>query len=216
MKTKILKIKGYGYLLLVCVMLLFVAGCAQQEDTITFHGVIENITENSILVTVTTDDVDFDKANVNIADIDNKEQISVGQEVEITILPEIRESYPVQVTGIEIRPIDQDSKTKAGVYQKITAQEAKAIIDGEEDVMILDVRTDSEYRAGHIEGSVLLPHTEIKEKAYQILPDKNAKILVYCRTGIRSAQGSNFLLEMGYTNVYDFGGIIDWPYDVVQ
>lgn len=214
MKTKTLKIKGY--LLLVCIMLLFAAGCAQQEDTITFHGVIENITENSVLVTVTTDDVDFDKANVNIADIDNKEQIFLGQEVEITILPEIRESYPVQVTGVEMRPIDQDSNSRAGAYQKITAQEAKAIIDGEEDVIILDVRTDSEYRLGHIEGSVLLPHTEIKEKAHQMLPDKNAIILVYCRTGIRSAQGSNLLLEMGYTNVYDFGGIVDWPYEVVQ
>ncbi|MCR6546648.1 rhodanese-like domain-containing protein [Dehalobacterium formicoaceticum] len=194
------------FLMIFCVMLLLSSGCAQKEENITFRGVIEDITENSILVTVTGDSTDFDKASVDISHAERKVQLSVGQGVEITILPEIRESYPVQVTGIEIRPINQ----------KISAQEAKAMIDGEEEVIILDVRTRSEYQAGHIEGSVLLPNTEIKEKAAQVLPDQNAKILIYCRSGNRSAQAAKLLLEMGYTNVYDFGGIIDWPYGIVQ
>lgn len=106
-----------------------------------------------------------------------------------------------------------DSETR--LYQKITAEEAKAIINAE-DVIVLDVRTGEEYQAGHIEGSVLLSNTEIKEKAHVVLPDKNAKILIYCRSGNRSAQAAKLLLEMGYTDIYDFGGIIDWPHGIVQ
>ncbi|MFA9423302.1 MAG: rhodanese-like domain-containing protein [Sedimentibacter sp.] len=102
-----------------------------------------------------------------------------------------------------------------GEYNKITAQEAKAIIDSEE-VIILDVRTQAEYDEGHIENAVLLPVTDIKSMAENILVDKNGKILVYCRSGNRSATASQTLIEMGYTNIYDFGGIADWPYEIVK
>lgn len=98
-------------------------------------------------------------------------------------------------------------------YQKITAEEAKKIIDSE-NVIILDVRTQEEYNEGHIKDAILLPDTEITSKAYEVLKDKDAKILVYCRSGRRSAQASKKLINMGYTNVYDFGGIIDWKYEI--
>ncbi len=98
-------------------------------------------------------------------------------------------------------------------YQKITAEEAKKIIDSE-NVIILDVRTQEEYNEGHIKNAILLPDTEITSKAYEVLKDKDAKILVYCRSGRRSAQASKKLINMGYTNVYDFGGIIDWKYEI--
>lgn len=98
-------------------------------------------------------------------------------------------------------------------YQKITAEEAKKIIDSE-NVIILDVRTQEEYNEGHIKDAILLPDTEITNKAYEVLKDKDAKILVYCRSGRRSAQASKKLINMGYTNVYDFGGIIDWKYEI--
>jgi len=77
------------------------------------------------------------------------------------------------------------------------------------------VREQSEYDAGHISGAVLLPVGSIAEKAAETLPDKNAVLLVYCRSGNRSKTASETLLGLGYTQVYDFGGIIDWPYDVV-
>jgi len=106
-------------------------------------------------------------------------------------------------------------QTAAAEYKKITAAQAKALIDGG-SVIILDVRTQDEFNQGHIEGAVLLPNTDIAAKAATILPDKTAKILVYCRSGNRSASASKDLIAMGYTDVLDFGGIIDWPYETVK
>lgn len=100
-------------------------------------------------------------------------------------------------------------------YRKITARQAKQILDTEQ-VVLLDVRTQSEFNEGHIKNAVLIPDTEIKEKAASIIPDKNAKILVYCRSGRRSELASRALIGMGYSSVYDFGGIIDWEYEIVK
>lgn len=99
-------------------------------------------------------------------------------------------------------------------YMQITAEEAKAIMDSESDYVILDVRTDDEFAEGHIPGAVLIPDYEIAEKAEQVLADKEQTILVYCRSGNRSKGASATLAEMGYTNVKEFGGIIDWPYEI--
>jgi len=82
--------------------------------------------------------------------------------------------------------------------------------------ILLDVRTDEEYNAEHIEGAVLIPDYEIGSRAETDLPDKTALVLVYCRSGRRSANAANELIGMGYTSIYDFGGIIDWPYDTVK
>ncbi|MDY4605229.1 rhodanese-like domain-containing protein [Clostridium tertium] len=81
---------------------------------------------------------------------------------------------------------------------------------------MLDVRSEEEYNSGHIENSILIPIDKLEEEAENILNDKNKKILVYCRSGNRSKKASNILLEKGYTNVYDFGGIKDWPYEIVK
>ncbi len=101
-------------------------------------------------------------------------------------------------------------------YKKITGEEAKKIIDSEENFIILDVRTEAEYNEGYIEGAILIPDTEIENKAQEMLTDKEIKILVYCRSGIRSELASNKLIEMGYKNVFDFGGIIDWKYEIIK
>lgn len=111
--------------------------------------------------------------------------------------------------------VKNESNTKVAEYKRISAQEAKAVIDSE-DVIILDVRTKEEHITGHIENSVLLPVTDIAKKAEELLVDKNAKILVYCRSGNRSAQAAKQLISMGYTNVYDFGGITDWSYEIIK
>lgn len=105
---------------------------------------------------------------------------------------------------------------KAAVYHKLSAADAKAVIDTEENVLILDVREQYEYDAGHIPDAVLLPSGSITARAAEVLPDKDQKILVYCRSGNRSATAARALVSLGYTQVYDFGGIIDWPYDVVK
>jgi len=100
-------------------------------------------------------------------------------------------------------------------YHKISAADAKARMDSGDAVVVLDVRTKEEYDAGHIAGAVLLPNETIADTRPDLLPDLGAEILIYCRSGNRSAQAANKLVAMGYTNVYDFGGIIDWPYEVV-
>ena len=104
----------------------------------------------------------------------------------------------------------------SGGYQRIKAEEAKNIIAQEEDIIILDVRTQEEYNQGHIPNSVLIPDANLRDEVEERIPDKDTKILVYCRSGRRSAASARVLIDMGYTDVYDFGGILDWPYDIVK
>lgn len=98
----------------------------------------------------------------------------------------------------------------------ITPQQAKEIMEEQKDCIILDVREQDEYDEGHISGAVLIPYTEILKKAETMLKDKEQLILVYCRSGRRSAIAAAALADMGYNNVKDFGGIIDWPYEIVK
>ena len=109
---------------------------------------------------------------------------------------------------------NDNGKGREAVYMNITAAEAKEIMDSEEGYIILDVRTQDEYSQGHIPGAVLIPDTEIRAKAEKVLTDKDQRILVYCRSGRRSKLASEILLELGYTNIWEFGGIMDWPYEV--
>lgn len=97
-------------------------------------------------------------------------------------------------------------------YLTLTAEEAKARLDEGENVVLLDVRTRGEFDSGHIPGAVCLPNEDITEG--RPLPyDREAEILIYCRSGRRSALAAEKLAKMGYGNVADFGGILDWPYE---
>ena len=107
---------------------------------------------------------------------------------------------------------DKENDREA-VYVNITAEEAKQIMDSEEGYIILDVRTQEEYDQGHIPGAIVISYEEIKEKAEDVLTDKDQLILVYCRSGRRSKIAAEALVELGYTNIKEFGGIIDWPYE---
>ena len=100
---------------------------------------------------------------------------------------------------------------KASTYEQITAEQAKTIMDTEKDYVIIDARTEEEFSEGHIENAILIPEYEIKDRAEKELPDKEQLILVYCRSGRRSKIASEELVKLGYTNVKEFGGIIDWP-----
>lgn len=98
-------------------------------------------------------------------------------------------------------------------YRQISQEEAKKMMDAQE-VVILDVREQDEYDSGHIPGAVLLPVGAIDEDtAAAVIPEKDATVLVYCRSGNRSKTASSALAELGYTNVYEFGGIKTWPYE---
>ena len=97
----------------------------------------------------------------------------------------------------------------------INAEDAKGRLDSEEGIILVDVRTPEEFRDGHIPGAILLPVDEISTNAETVIPDKEATYFIYCRSGNRSAAAADQLVEMGYENVYDLGGINDWPYETV-
>ena len=101
-------------------------------------------------------------------------------------------------------------------YDQISGAEAKALMDIESGYVIIDARTHEEYDEGHIPGAILIPEYEIADRAEKELPDKDQLILVYCRSGRRSKIAAEELVKLGYTNVKEFGGIIDWEYEIVK
>lgn len=101
-------------------------------------------------------------------------------------------------------------------YQQITQEEAKNMMDTQEAI-VLDVREQDEFDAGHIPGAVLLPvGTITKDTAATVIPELDSVVLVYCRSGNRSKKASQALVDLGYTGIYEFGGINTWPYEVEQ
>lgn len=101
-------------------------------------------------------------------------------------------------------------------YQKLTAEEAKKIIDENPEAIVLDVRTATEYQEKHLANALLIPDNELAKRAETELPDLEATILIYCRSGNRSKSAANTLIQLGYTQVYDFGGLNTYPYEIVS
>ncbi|MBU9739501.1 rhodanese-like domain-containing protein [Diplocloster agilis] len=111
---------------------------------------------------------------------------------------------------------DSQEKTDKISYQKLTPEEAKEMMDTQDDLVVVDVRRQEEYDEKHLEGAVLIPLDTIADEQPEQLPDLDQPILVYCRTGVRSKASAEKLVDIGYTAVYDIGGIVDWPYDTVS
>ena len=108
-----------------------------------------------------------------------------------------------------------EDMTGKAAYQKISAEDAYEMMVLQE-VVVVDVRTREEYDGGHIENAVLVPNESIGSEMPETLPDKEATLLIYCRSGRRSKDAAQKLLALGYQSVYDFGGVIDWPYELVK
>jgi rhodanese-related sulfurtransferase len=121
-----------------------------------------------------------------------------------TAMPEATAVMPEATATATLKPAE---------YHKLTAEEAKARMDSGDPVTIVDVRTLSEFKSGHVPGAINVPNEDILDEMPDQLPDLDAELLVYCRSGRRSSDASHKLVAMGYTKVYDFGGILDWPYD---
>ena len=109
-----------------------------------------------------------------------------------------------------------ESKTPTPQYTQISAEKAKELMETEKDYIILDARTQEEFDEGHIDGAIMIPEYEVSARAEKELTDKDQLILVYCRSGRRSKIAAQALADLGYTNVKEFGGIIDWPYEIVK
>lgn len=121
-----------------------------------------------------------------------------------------------EVKEIPAIKVEEKATNTKKSFSNITPEEAKKRLDSEEGIILLDVRTKQEYDSGHIENSLLIPVDVLQAEAEDSLKDKNAHIFIYCRSGNRSVTAANILLELGYTNVYNLGGIRDWPYEVVK
>lgn len=105
------------------------------------------------------------------------------------------------------------SKAEEIIYQTISPKEAKEQLDADEAILLLDVRTKEEYDSGHIVGAELLTLDFIEDEAETLYTDKEQIIYVYCRSGNRSKTATKLLNDLGYKNVYDLGGIMNWPYE---
>ena len=119
------------------------------------------------------------------------------------------------LTGCSNSTNRSNTASNSNAYQQITAEEAAKMMQSATDYIVLDVRTEQEYASGHIPGAVNIPNETIASGAIQQLPDKEQLILVYCRSGNRSKQASEKLVNLGYTNIVEFGGINDWSGEVV-
>lgn len=117
------------------------------------------------------------------------------------------------INGLETNN-DDSTYSKENGFSNITPEEAKKRLDKEKNIVVLDVRTQEEYETGHIKGSVLIPVDKLKEESEKSLADKEVPIFIYCRSGNRSTAAAKILVEQGYKNVYNLGGINKWPYDV--
>lgn len=116
-------------------------------------------------------------------------------------------------TKIMISTKESEGETQME-FQCITQPEAKEIMDSGAEYILVDAREQDEYDEGHIPGAILMPHQQTRELAQHLLPKKDALILVYCRSGRRSKLAAAELAAMGYSDVREFGGIIDWPYEI--
>lgn len=125
-------------------------------------------------------------------------------------------STPPSQEENQVSSSEMDQNTVLAEYHKITPEKAKEMLDSDEPTILLDVRSTAEYEEIHIDGAVVIPDNELAQLASAQLNDQSATILVYCRSGRRSALAAKTLVELGYTEVYDFGGIQDWPYETVS
>lgn len=107
-------------------------------------------------------------------------------------------------------------KPPKATSQKLDQGTAQENLEANEDILLIDVRTPEEFEEKHIPNSILLPDYDIDKLAPEMLPDKDAQIYLYCRSGNRSSMAAAKLADMGYTQVYDIGGIIDWKYETIS
>ena len=112
--------------------------------------------------------------------------------------------------------VSSENDSKAQGYAQISQEEAKKMMEANDSHIIVDVRRQDEYNEGHIPNAICIPNENITDTQPAELSDLDQVILVYCRSGRRSKEASQKLFDMGYTHVYEFGGIIDWTGDVAK
>ena len=123
----------------------------------------------------------------------------------------------ILIAGVILLLNKKDKNIKNAVTIKyVSMDEIIQIMNENEGYIILDVRTEEEFKEGHIPGAICIPNETIAGDVVNILPDKEQLILVYCRSGNRSKQAATKLQKLGYTNIVEFGGIVDWTGEIVK
>lgn len=106
------------------------------------------------------------------------------------------------------------SSPEGSVYMNISPEKAKEMMENFEEFVLLDARSEEEFSEGHIPGAIVIPHDEISKRAEAEIQKKEIPVFVYCRSGRRSKIAAEELVKLGYSEIYEFGGIIDWPYEI--
>ena len=208
------------YLVVVYLFVIMIlSGCnnGSMDDIIenksSIVGIVTEVNDKYIQIYIENDGYPSGAlCNVSL-DVENKDNIyspiKVGDEVVVYFDGGIAESDPMQINkvyGITLKkPVSHE-----GTYTQISMEEAVSMMEKEENYIILDVRTAEEFAEKHIPNAMNIPNETIGSEELAELPDKNQLILVYCRSGNRSKQASEKLVALGYTNIYEFGGINDW------
>gem|GEM_PF-1128090 len=197
----------------MCVLFsLLLSGCRLGGEPV---GIVNN---GALPEVASVGDASNGGVNMDDADMD-------GTDISTTHISEAdidgEDMRDAEISGADIGGSDMGGDTAGAVglvaeYRKISAEQAKEMMGGGQEYILLDVRSREEWEQSRIDGSLLIPDTLIRERASDELPDKDALILIYCRSGRRSAAAAEVLVSLGYTNVYDFGGIISWPYETTS
>ena len=128
----------------------------------------------------------------------------------------MKKLIPILLSALMFAGCAGTNNSQTNTYRQITMEEAVTMMAEEESYILLDVRTQAEYAEGHIPGAICLPNETIRSEPPAELPDREQTILVYCRSGRRSAEAAQKLADMGYVNVLEFGGILDWTGEIVK
>ena len=126
----------------------------------------------------------------------------------------MKKLIPIFLSALLLTGCGGTSNNPTNTYRQISMDEAVAMMEQESGYIILDVRRPDEYAAGHIPNAINVPNETIGTDAIPELPDKDQLILVYCRSGRRSKEAAEKLVKLGYTNIVEFGGILDWKGEV--
>ena len=126
----------------------------------------------------------------------------------------MKKLLPILLSALMFTGCSGTSNSQTNTYRQITMDEAVTMMAQETGYIILDVRRPDEFAAGHIPNAINLPNETIGTAEISELPDKDQLIMVYCRSGRRSKEASEKLVKLGYTNIVEFGGILDWKGEI--
>ena len=126
----------------------------------------------------------------------------------------MKKLIPILLSALMFTGCSGTSNSQTNTYRQITMDEAVNMMAQETDYIILDVRRADEFAAGHIPNAINVPNESIGTDEIPELPNKDQLIMVYCRSGRRSKEASEKLVKLGYTNIVEFGGILDWKGEI--